>query len=68
MTFPPYKPEPEQQLTGELMRLTDEWEKLGIDPDDFVKCSRCHLYIRDLVEGTEPPLDLSELCNCQDQS
>ena len=58
-TFPPYQPEPEQQLTGELMRLTDEWEKLGIDPDDFVKCGVCHEYFVD-EEGN--PID----CKCKE--
>lgn len=33
---------PEFRLTDDLGSLVDEWEKLGIDPDDFLTCSRCH--------------------------
>lgn len=65
MTFPPYKPTAEQELTGDLMRISEGWEELGIDADDFVKCAKCHKYIYDLVKGTEPPLKISELCTCQ---
>jgi hypothetical protein len=38
---------PEAHLTSDLAGLVEEWEELGIDPDDFVKCGVCHKYFVD---------------------
>lgn len=35
---------PQDELALDLISLVHGWAKLGIDPDDFVKCSRCHEY------------------------
>ena len=64
MNFPPYNEGPLLKLAGELMRLTEEWEKLGIDPDDFLRCGKCHKFIYDLVKDTDPPVARGECCEC----
>lgn len=35
---------PEGQLGNALINLASQWEEMGIDPDDFVKCGACHEY------------------------
>jgi hypothetical protein len=62
--FRPFEPLPETQLTSDLAHTAEEWERLGIDPDDFLRCGRCHRFIPSLVEGTEPPVDSDDLCEC----
>jgi hypothetical protein len=60
----PFEPSPEAELGADMMRMHEGWEELGIDADDFLKCARCHRFIKELVEGTEPPLQENELCMC----
>lgn len=55
---------PVGQLANDLGNLVAQWEELGIDPDDFLKCAQCHKFMRELVEGTEPVLTEDELCHC----
>jgi len=38
---------PEGQLKNDLGNLVAQWEELGIDPDDFVKCATCGEYFVD---------------------
>lgn len=34
---------PEEEFELELRELPKKWAELGIDPDDFLRCSVCHL-------------------------
>ena len=36
---------PTEALANDLLDLVAQWEELGIDPDDFVKCGKCHEYM-----------------------
>lgn len=47
--------EPEIQLIAGLHDLTAGWEDLGIDPDDFIRCSVCGGFLL----GDDPPV-----CTC----
>lgn len=42
----PSAPTPEQEMgiTIDLLNCAKKWVELGIDPDDFVKCSGCRQY------------------------
>jgi hypothetical protein len=51
-------------LLNDLAHRMQEWEALGIDPDDFLRCCHCHQFIAELVEGTKPALGPNELCTC----
>ena len=35
---------PHGALKNDIINLVAQWEELGIDPDDFVKCGKCHEY------------------------
>lgn len=64
--FRPFEPSPETELTNDMAHLAEGWEALGIDPDDFLRCSACSRFIRELAEGTDPPLADHEYCVCPD--
>lgn len=34
-----------EDLKDELSELPKKWKELGIDPDDFCRCSVCHLIL-----------------------
>lgn len=38
---------PEFRLSSDLISLSEKWQKLGIDPDDFVRCGKCHEFFVD---------------------
>lgn len=38
---------PEGALQNDLGNLLAQWQELGIDPDDFVKCAQCGEYTLD---------------------
>ncbi len=52
--FRPFEPSPETALTSDLMGLAEEWEKLGIDPDDFCRCGKCHRFFADMKLESDP--------------
>ncbi len=41
---------PEEHLRGDLYNLSIGWQEVGVDPNDFLKCGKCHKWIRDLVD------------------
>lgn len=56
---------PNQELTEDLSvdlaKLPAQWEALGIDPDDFVRCAECRLIIRGFeIEGDQE----KDICHC----
>lgn len=55
----------EGRLSNDLSNLVAQWEELGIDPDDFLKCGKCHKWFRDLTEGTDPPIAEEDYCTCE---
>lgn len=62
----------EEHLSSDLGNLALGWQELGIDPDDFLKCGRCHKFMRDLVSDKDeivdgellPGIPDSETCQC----
>lgn len=38
---------PEGRLSNDLGNLAAQWEEIGIDPDDFLKCAGCHEFMFD---------------------
>lgn len=67
---------PTEHLGSDLGHLAMGWQELGIDPDDFVKCGRCHRWIRELVSTEDeifdgellPGIPDSECCTCEEES
>jgi hypothetical protein len=48
----------EEQFSGDLTMLAMAWQELGIDPDAFLKCGKCHAYFID-EHGNDIP------CQCE---
>jgi hypothetical protein len=48
---------PEEHLSSDLHNLAIGWQEQGIDPDDFLKCGKCHKWMRDCVSAEDEVVD-----------
>jgi hypothetical protein len=62
MAMTPQDHADQADLRDDVFGLVRKWEELGIDPDDFLRCARCHRFFPGMLDEVDAN---EELCTCK---